>query len=339
MFTHYQYIALLASFPLIDALHASVQTRDTTPNSPAWKWANDPTNCKTDTCLSDCQSATSQICSVPNLKTSNTVTVGDCTAYYYYANGNTVPTAAQCNTAFGQITGPPSKAGDPQDCPGYVGGALGFDSNNKRTNDPVYMVYPKAGNGNCMKAPGDTSPVLPLDEIPDSGGKKLPPTCPTSQSRRKRDELSTDLVSRDAKCTLEEFGTGFGCSATCVMTVTGTAIELGPLVAIGWLGCTGICFATALKIHDRCYEQQQGYAHPPPSLLKRGNNPCLNVPLWDWQCPALEQEVLRVLRCDNAGAVGVSQEGSEQEGQGGGVGGDGVAGVSAKGGGSGVVHF
>ena len=219
MFTHQQLTLLLASIATASALHASLRTRDST--SPAWTWANDPTNCKTDACLSDCQAATAAVCASSNLGDQNDQTVGDCTAFYYYQAGNTVPTAAQCNAAYAQLTGPPSTAGSPNDCPGYVGGALGWDSSNKRTNDPVYMVYPKAGNGHCMKAPGDTSPVAPLDVIPNSNGKTIPPTCPTSTSRRKR-APSSEIEARGSsvKCELQGMGTGAGCSAGCVAEVT-----------------------------------------------------------------------------------------------------------------------
>ena len=221
MLTHQQMIILFATFSLTNALHAPISKRDTTP---AWSWAKDATDCNTDACLSDCQAATAKICAMSSLQTAHSQTVGDCTAYYWFDSGNTVPTTAQCNAAYGQITGPPSTAGSAQDCPGYVGGALGYDSSNKRTSDPVYMVYPKAGNGNCLKASGDTSAVLPLDAIPNSNGQTLPAICPANTASSKRRRSSTAVQARDdsTQCSMKGLGTDVGCSAACIDAVTTT---------------------------------------------------------------------------------------------------------------------
>jgi len=231
MFTQYQLTALVTAFSLANGLHVSPRIPSVNVSAPPWSWAHDPVNCKsTSTCLSDCQAATAKICATPNLQTSNTVTLGDCTAFYWYDGGNTLPTAAQCNAAYEQITGPPSKAGGPEDCPGYVGGALGYDTTNKRTNDPVYMVYPRAGNGDCLKAPGDTSPVLAVDEIPNSDGQTLAATCLKTTSRRKRALAVLDgrdnVANRHGfKCNMESFGVSTGCSTTCLFSVTAAGWE------------------------------------------------------------------------------------------------------------------
>ena len=229
MFNHRLSLALVAFFTSAYGLHidSKILERDLASTSitpPMWTWAHDPINCKTSACLSDCQAAAAQVCAIPNLSTSQTVTVGDCTAFYWYDEGNNLPTAAQCNAAFNQITGPASQTGAASDCPGYVGGALGYDASEKRTNDPVYLVSPNDGNGNCLKAPGDLSPVLAEHELPN--GKTLP-TCPVSSSRKKRGLMaaSSQLEERDSKCSMEDMFVGWGCSSTCLISVTAAGWE------------------------------------------------------------------------------------------------------------------
>ena len=229
MFNHNVTMALVAIFTFTYGFYTGsrilerdlASTRDT---PPMWTWAHDSVNCKNSACLSDCQAATAQVCAIPNLSTSQSVTIGDCTAFYWYDEGNNLPTAAQCNAVFNQITGPASQAGAPTDCPGYVGGALGYDASKKRTNDPVYLVSPKEGNGNCLKAPGDTSPVLAADELPN---RKTLSTCPASSSWKKRGLMaaSSQLEERGTKCVMEDIFVGGGCSSTCILSVTAAGWE------------------------------------------------------------------------------------------------------------------
>ena len=125
-------------------------------------------------------------------------------------------------TAFTSITGPASEPDSEGDCPGYVGGVLGYDGNSKRTNEPLYMISPNAGNGNCFKAPGDTTPVLFDTELPN--GQSLS-TCPVSTSRRKRVPLMLENNKREAKCVLADSFVGAGCTSTCLLSVTAAAWE------------------------------------------------------------------------------------------------------------------
>ena len=220
MLDYYILWVLATSFTLCH-VNAAVERRATSSSSPALSliWSHDATQCKTNTCISDCQAATAKLCTSSNLTTFHVETVGDCTAYYWYDAGNNIPSAAQCNAAFGQITGPPSKAGSSNDCPGFVGGASGYGRSQRRTNDPVYIVTPAAANGNCLKSPGDNSSVLATNEVPN--GQSLS-TCPVSSSRRKR-ELARRHGS--TKCNLESDFVAGGCSATCVVSVTASAWE------------------------------------------------------------------------------------------------------------------
>ena len=96
---------------------------------------------------------------------------------------------------------------------------MGYDGNNKRLNQPLYLVTPKSGNGNCLKAPGDTSPVLAMNELP--GGQSVS-TCPTSSSRRRAVQK---LEGRGVKCGMEGGFVVGGCSATCITTVTAAGWE------------------------------------------------------------------------------------------------------------------
>ena len=213
-------LALTTSFTLSYA-NAAVERNATNSSSRALSliWSHDAAQCRTNTCISDCQAASAKLCTSSNLTTFHLETVGDCTAYYWYDAGNSLPNAAQCNAAFGQITGPLSKPGSSNDCPGFVGGASGYDTFQKRTNDPVYIVTPINGNGNCLKLPGDNSSVLDTNELPN--GQSLS-TCPVSSSRRKR-----ELARRQGslRCNLESDFVAGGCSTTCVLSVTASAWE------------------------------------------------------------------------------------------------------------------
>ena len=211
--------ALVLTLTLTTHAIPTLDTRAAPPTSAVWKWSNDPTQCKTTTCTSDCQSAAQKLCSIPNgLSTTQSVTVGTCTAFYWIDTGNTLPSVSDCNAAFTTITGPASTPGSSGDCPGYVGGVLGYDAGGKRTNDPLYMVSPNEGNGNCFKAPGDTSPVLGKDELPN--GQTLG-TCPVSSSKRGlKDTALEKRDGADVKCGLESAFVGSPCTTMGLITVT-----------------------------------------------------------------------------------------------------------------------
>ena len=196
-------------------------------STPVWTWAQDPANCKTDICISDCQTAITTLCASSDLTQTQEQTVGDCVVFYWYDAGNTVPTAAQCKASYGLITGPPSSAGAPNDCPGYVGGALGYDTSGSRTNDPVYMISPKNGNGNCMKAPGDKTSVLAPEALPN--GQTIPQSCPAATSKSKR--ALAKLQRRDNPnaagfgCNVGSMAYYTGCGGTCILEVTAAGWE------------------------------------------------------------------------------------------------------------------
>ena len=183
------------------------------PDSVLYSWSSEP-GCATTAKQSDCTTAFTSLCAREDLGVSGNTTVGDCTALYWYDTGNTKPTAAECTSAYTQIL------------TASIGGALGYNASKLRTNDPLYAIYPKDGNANCLKAAGDTSPVLAMNALP--GGGTLP-TCPVSTSRRRR---ALEFVERQEQTNGEEDGFGcmiedgawtLGCTAVCLATVTTTA--------------------------------------------------------------------------------------------------------------------
>ena len=202
--------AIISSAHLIHAVPtASSLSLDSSP--VLYSWSTEPI-CRSAARKSDCTTAYTALCAGENLGISNETTVGDCTAFYWYEAGNTIPTGAECTAAYRQILA------------ASTGGALGYNAAKNRTNDPLYAIYPKDGNANCFKAPGDTSPVLAPDAIP--GGGTLP-TCPVSSSRRRR-ALAT-LEGRDQseddgdgviKCGIEDGVWGVSCTFVCLATVT-----------------------------------------------------------------------------------------------------------------------
>ena len=184
------------------------------PETILYSWSTEPI-CTTTASISDCTTAFASLCARVDLGVSDNATVGDCTALYWYDTGNTKPTAAECTAAYTQIL------------TASIGGALGYNVSKSRTNDPLYAIYPKDGNANCLKAAGDTSPVLAMDALP--GGGTLP-TCPVSTSRRRRAlELLEGRNQADGEddgvieCVVEEVGWGLGCTAVCLATVTATS--------------------------------------------------------------------------------------------------------------------
>ena len=179
------------------------------PESILYSWSTESV-CTTTARKSDCTTAFASLCAREDLGVSGNTTVGDCTALYWYDTANTKPTAAECTAAYTQIL------------TASIGGALGYNASQVRTNDPLYAIYPKDGNANCLKAAGDTSPVLAMNALP--GGGTLP-TCPVSTSRRRR---ALELLEGRGQTNGEDDGV-FGC-----------AIEDG----VWQLGCTAVCLAT-----------------------------------------------------------------------------------------------
>ena len=181
------------------------------PSPVLYSWNSDPA-CKTTATKADCVTAYEALCARPDLSVSDNTTVGDCTAFYWYDKGNTLPTAAECTAAFSRTLTT------------SIGGVSGYNAAGNRTNDPLYAIYPKDGNANCFKATGDTSPVLAQDALP--GGAMLP-TCPISSSRRRR--ALAKLEGRDddddgvAKCIIEDGVWTLSCTAVCLATVVTTS--------------------------------------------------------------------------------------------------------------------
>lgn len=213
MLTQYRLIAMAATilFAHLTTAVPSAPSLSLFPSPVLHSWSADPA-CKTTATKADCTTAYEALCARPNLSISDNTTVGDCTAFYWYDEGNTLSTAAECTTAFSQILTT------------SIGGVSGYNAAKNRTNDPLYAIYPKDGNANCFKAPGDTSPVLALDALPGGG---MLPTCPISSSRRRR-ALAT-LEGRDGdddgtvKCMVEDGVWTVSCTAVCLATVVTTS--------------------------------------------------------------------------------------------------------------------
>lgn len=213
-------LALLLLPSLIAALP---QLSDATSPNPTvfYSWSSDPA-CNSKACVADCRAAATTICDSPDLSISLNATVNDCTAFYWYDIGNTIPTKESCYSAFTYINDAGAKAAGPDGCGGTVGGALGYDKDGNRTMDPLFALYPKDGNGNCFKAPGDTSPPKAKDEL--SNGDKLPmDSCPSATSRRRRDVLQRLDKRQIPACIIEDGVWMLGCTAVCVEWVTASA--------------------------------------------------------------------------------------------------------------------
>ncbi|KAI4129205.1 MAG: hypothetical protein LQ338_002364 [Usnochroma carphineum] len=211
-------LAVLLSAHFIDALP---QISDATSPNPTvfHKWSSDPA-CVSNACVADCRAAATTVCSSPSLSTTLNATVGDCTAFYWYDTGNTIPTKESCISAYNYINDAAKTA--PNGCGGTIGGALGYDKNGNRTMDPLFAVYPRDGNANCFKAPDDNTPPKAMDELPN--GDKLPlNSCPDATSRRRRSALQSLEKKGNAApppCFIEDLVWGFGCTAVCMTWVT-----------------------------------------------------------------------------------------------------------------------
>lgn len=209
-------IAAAATVSLAHLINAIPTTSSVSPypDSVLYSWSTQP-NCTTTATTADCATAATTLCGRTDLTVSANTTMGDCTAFYWYDGGNTIPTAAECTAAYSQILA------------SSIGGALGYNAAKNRTNDPLYAIYPTDGNANCFKAAGDTSQVLAVDALP--GGGTLP-TCPVSTSRRRR--ALDRLEGRDqgeaeddgvVECLIEDGVWGTACTAVCLGTVAATA--------------------------------------------------------------------------------------------------------------------
>lgn len=216
-------VAALAVFLLPALITALPQITDATSPNPTvfHSWSGDPA-CNSKACVTDCASAAAAVCDSP-LTSSLNVTVNDCTAFYWYNIGNTVPTKESCYAAYTYINDAGAKGAGPGGCGGTVGGALGYDASKKRTKDPLFALYPKDGNGNCFKAPGDTSPPTPKDEF-TTGAKLSMDSCPDATARRRRSALQR-LEGRETEgeCIIEIAAWNAGCTAVCLEWVTATA--------------------------------------------------------------------------------------------------------------------
>lgn len=144
------------------------------------------------------------------MTTPSNATVRGCTAWYWRDANDTIPTENQCNSAYSHILA------------NGIGGALGYDRRERRTRDPLYVIYPKNGKGNCFKAPQDSSPPLAMNQ--HANGKSLS-TCPTSSSRRRATKITKSRQSSqendtfEKTCKLEKTVWRYSCSAVCLATV------------------------------------------------------------------------------------------------------------------------
>ena len=185
------------------------QVTDATSKNPTvfTPWSSHPDCAAPATaCKSDCTKAVDSLCR-KDLSTENIIeTVGECTAWYLFQIGNTIPTFEQCYSAFAYINDA-GKPG-PDGCGGTFGGASGWDKNGDRTKDPAFAIYPKSGNGNCLRTETPDGPPLAQDMLPD--GSRIPldnlDTCTTAVSRRQL----------PPRCFMENGAFQFGCNAVCI---------------------------------------------------------------------------------------------------------------------------
>ncbi len=215
MLTKYHLTALgaIISFAPLSKAVPTASPLSPYPNSILYSWSTQPI-CTTIAIKTDCATAYAALCARANLGVSDNTTVGDCTAFYWYDAGNTIPTPAKCTAAYTQILAT------------SIGGALGYNAAKNRTNDPLYAIFPKDGNANCLKAVGDTSPVLAPNVLPNGG---ILATCPVSTSRRRRAlevlegrGQAADEDESGFDCAIDDIVWNFGCNAVCLATVTTT---------------------------------------------------------------------------------------------------------------------
>ena len=195
--------ALAAALSFANLLHAD----PIAASSPEpWVWASGSDQCQNRITKSNCEKATARICAEDLTQLQN-ATEGDCSALYWYdAKRNTEPTEDECNKEFGGI---------------FNGGAIGYDEHGNQTGSPLYVVMPTNGNGNCLKAPNDKSPVLAPDQLPN--GQTLDTTCLRSSSRRKR--VAAGQPPLDDACSAKLGLQDLACSATCALSVMTTGFE------------------------------------------------------------------------------------------------------------------
>ncbi|KAI4193049.1 MAG: hypothetical protein LQ350_008491 [Teloschistes chrysophthalmus] len=296
--------AVVCAAPLTLALP---QVTDATSSNPTvfTPWSSDPACAVGPTaCKTDCTKAVDTLCR-KDLGTANIKeTVGECTAWYMYEIGNTLPTFDQCYSAFAYINDK-GKFGA-NDCGGTFGGALGWDKNGNRTNDPAFAIYPKSGNGNCFKKDGDMSPPLPQDTLPD--GTKLPiDKCPTATSRR-------GLLRRDGEgeCVVEDLVWNAGCGAVCIGWITASAWWTGPVVAVGWLACLGGCDAVGFKLVDNCFKGKGIDPDLKPRAAAAADPPavCKNTGDVAFECSAIRNLLLGFHGCEGSSTADRTSGGS-----------------------------
>ncbi|KAL8766329.1 MAG: hypothetical protein Q9209_006856 [Squamulea sp. 1 TL-2023] len=272
------------------------QVTDATSNNPTvfTPWSSDPACAAPATaCKADCTKAVDNLCR-KDLTTPNLIeTVGECTAWYLYEEGNTVPTFEQCYSAFAYINDA-GKPG-PDGCGGTFGGALGWNKLDARTQDPAFAIYPKFGNGNCFKKIGDTSPPLPQDTLPD--GTKIPiDQCPVAVNRRQLGSPSALSPRGLASCLVHNVAFQFGCNAVCLAWVSGMTFGLG--LGLGFLPCLGGCDVTAYKLsqNEHCLEEEK----PGGKFKARAqklSDPCARTLSMTWECPIAQQKILDFHKC------------------------------------------
>ncbi|KAL8639251.1 MAG: hypothetical protein Q9226_008889 [Calogaya cf. arnoldii] len=288
------------------------QVSDVTRREPTvlYRWSSDPA-CNSEACVVDCAAAAVAVCDKVALEPGSPaleVTVNHCTAHYMWEIGNDVPTKESCYAAYTYINDEGAKGAGPNNCGGTVGGALGFDAQGKRTKDPVYILSPTGGIGNCFKAPGDNTPPKPRDEL--SNGKKLSTdSCPATTSRRQRDALQR-LEGRQAgigtagpgSCVVGAVGALAGCTALCVETVWTASWWTGAWIpAAASLACFGGCYILDVPLALRCIDDATKRVEP-RATAQHQIAACSNGNNWAFECPAMRQGLLSAFSCDETQA-------------------------------------
>ena len=188
---------------LLPAPAPRIKAPPSTAQSVLYTWSDDPA-CASTTTKASCVAALASICTSGGLDQSMKHAVGGCAVWYWFDAGNTIPTAAECSASYAEILATSN---------GF--GSLGYGADGMRTVEPLYAVYPTGGNGNCFKAPGDTSPVLAMDKLPD--GKTSLKQCGGAMTKR-------DLEERGAGvCVIENVGWQAFCNGVCLSTVIATS--------------------------------------------------------------------------------------------------------------------
>ena len=193
---------LLCTSICLDHFATAIPTAPAPSSSSApvfYNWSTSPL-CASNTTKPDCTSAVAAVCANQNLTQSIKKTQGGCTAWYWVDAGNTIPTAAECTASYSQVLASSNAFG-----------AVGYNAAQTRTNDPLYAVYPSNGNGNCFKAMGDTSPVLPMDALPNGNA-----SLAECGAKTKRD-LGV------AKCFIEDGAWQIFCNGVCMAQVAATS--------------------------------------------------------------------------------------------------------------------